>query len=609
MSVFDNAKAAKAKGSHERATASPSKAGKAEAAIAKGATPTPASVPEYRSFPVKALPPTLREFAEQAALSVGCDVAFAALPALTLAGAALGAAVVAKPKGDWREPPSIFAVTIGDSGTGKSPAARAASALAFEIDRELRVAYIAALTQYKEDLARYKAKLADYDPANGGEEPEKPRAPKRQYFAVADLTIERLAEMIGDSPRGLLVVRDEIAGWFSSFTRYKGAGQTDVPTWLSLFDCGPIRVHRRTGEPRDIETDRAFAAVCGGIQPGVLARHLAEPSFIESGLAARILFAAPPKACPGWSDYELDAVTHKGFGDILRAMRTIPFDSGQPAELELDMKALARFKSLSNEFAGLAENEDGGPMSAVLPKAGRYALRFALIHHCVTEAALGRDPWRGCIGDESMLAGEILARWFVYEAARVYATLALKPEDREIRNLGELAKRLAGRNGGSVRPRDLQRANKVKYPTAVIAEASLELLVSAGLGAWLDFPMGKAGGRPARAFVPSPAAEYDSRQNPTELTASEPESVLGQADTTQEATTTNPTLTATSEVVSSFVGCRLDEPDQKESAKSENTSKEVLSGQLASALTDQRPPSRRPGYHDDEVVDLRDLFE
>jgi len=212
-----------------------------------GPPPSTANIPSYRPFPVEALPPVLREFAEQVAASVGCDVAFSALPALTVAGAAVGAAVVAKPKRGWREPPAIWGCAVGDSGTGKSPAMKDTASQAFEIDRELREAYIAAVDKYKQDLDCYAVAMESFDPSGGAEKPEKPRKPKREYFAVVDATIERLAEMLGDSHRGLLMVRDELAGWFGSFARYKvKAGGTDVPNWLSLFDCGAIRVHRRT---------------------------------------------------------------------------------------------------------------------------------------------------------------------------------------------------------------------------------------------------------------------------------------------------------------------------------------------------------------------------
>ena len=70
-------------------------------------------------------------------------------------------------------------------------------------------------------------------------------------FDADDVTIGRLAENVGRSPRGV-VVRDELSGWFASFTRYSGtADGSDLPNWLSLFAAGPLRYHRKTGEPRD----------------------------------------------------------------------------------------------------------------------------------------------------------------------------------------------------------------------------------------------------------------------------------------------------------------------------------------------------------------------
>ena len=88
------------------------------------------------------------------------------------------------------------------------------------------------------------------------------------------------------------MLRDEADGWLSSFTQYKAkTGGSDMPNWLSMYEAGPVRYMRRTGDPKKVEADRAFVAVTGGIQPGVLARTLNDPAFVESGLAARIGYA------------------------------------------------------------------------------------------------------------------------------------------------------------------------------------------------------------------------------------------------------------------------------------------------------------------------------
>lgn len=503
---------------------------------------SPPPMPDYRPFPVHALPPVLREFVAEAAASVGCDPAFAALPALTVAGAAVGAALVVCPKRKYEQPPLLWLFTVGDSGTGKSPAFKPSADRAFCIDHRLKEEFVAALRKYRADLEGWEST----ENPNPDTEPAKP---VRERFAVIDATIERLTVESTTSPRGLVVVRDEADGWLSSFARYKGkGGGSDVPNWLSMYEAGPVRYMRRTGEPREVEAERAFVAVCGGIQPDILKASLSDPTFISSGLAARIGFAMPPKACPKWSDRELSDDTERALADTLDFLRKLPFDpKNGPGRVSLDAVALARFKKLNDEFAAAAENLDGGPMAAVLPKAVRFALRLALVWWCVSEAAAGRDPGRGSVSDEAMSAGEELARWFVREAERVYAMLAERPEDRSARTLAEWVKR----KGGRVRARDLMRSNGTKYPTTAAAELALDALVSAGWGQWQDDPPKAGGGRPGRVFVLQTLP--DTRHNPTEL----PAGYGPPPDTTPDPPPDERGFPDRNGVVSDSVGCRV----------------------------------------------------
>lgn len=546
------------------------------------APPARPRVPEYRPLPVEALPPVMREFASEVAGSVGCDVAFAALPALVVAGAAVGAALVVRPKQGFEEPPLLWLCTVGDSGTGKSPAMRPAARLAFDIDRRLKDVYTAALRKYLADWEAWKAAAAP-DPA------AEPVAPVRERFAVIDATIERLTVEAAGSPRGLVVVRDELDGWFQSLTRYKGkGGGSDVPNWLSMFDAGPVRYMRRTGEPKEVEADRAFVAMCGGIQPDVLRAALSDHGFVAAGLAARIGFAMPPKACPRWSDRELSGDTERRFAGVLDALRSLPFDPrAGPGRVGLDVAALARFRALNDEFAAAAENLDGGPMAAALPKAVRYALRLALVWHCVSEAAAGRDPGRGCIGDEAMAAGEALARWLVSEAGRVYAVLAERPEDRAARLLAEWVQR----KGGQARPRDLMRSNPQKYPTAAAAELALDGLVSAGYGRWEDDPPRAGGGRPGRAFVSRLTPSPDTRQNPTKPHPGED----APPDTTPAGTGGIGEIPGVFGVVSGFVGCRVEAPAVPTAPPTPTPGGGVVSGQRGGCVGCPRSAARVGG--------------
>ena len=163
----------------------------------------------------------------------------------------------------------------------------------------------------------------------------------------------------------------------------------------------------------------------------------------------------------------------------------------------LTPEAKKRFVALTNEFAATAEGVDGGPMSAVLPKAVRFALRLALIDHCLRHADAKTDPTRASVSDESMGAGEILARWFVHEAERVYAICAEEPADRANRTLADWIRR---RHPDGVTTRTVQR-NRNQYKTAAAAEAALHELVKAGLGSWSERRPGPEGGAPTRVFT------------------------------------------------------------------------------------------------------------
>jgi len=524
---------------------------------AGGANPTGGAmvVPPYRPFPIHCLPSAVREFVASVAASVGCDPCFAALPALALVGAAVGGALVARPKRGWNEVPILWAVVVGDSGTAKSPAADPVSAVAHCIEDALEDEYEQAVRKFVEDVAAYKEAMASGELGDGIDAPTKPVPPVREYFTADDVTIERLIENLRTSPRGILMLQDELANWFGSFSRYKGkGGGSDAAKWLGMFDGRSVSYQRKTanpGSPRDVRVKRAIVGVSGGIQPGILSESLNNPAYLNSGLAARLVFAMPPKQCVRWTDTEPDQEAERRFRAVVHSLRELPFDPKSSIPwVGLEVTARAAFTVFHDEMAATAEGHDGGGMAAAIPKLVRVALRLAMIHHCATEAAAGRDPGKGSIAHASIIAGIELAKWFETEAERVYAMLSEKPEDRAARMLAEWVKR----RGGRATPRDLQRSSR-KYPTTDTAEAALDALVTADVGHWEDLPPPKSGGWGGRVFVlVDPAA--DGRQSPTLASETDDTTADDRADTRDGVDLENPAFQGNRERVSASVGRR-----------------------------------------------------
>jgi hypothetical protein len=446
-----------------------------------GRASVPRQLPPYRPFPLELLPPTLREYTEAAASAIGCDPALVALPSLAVAASCTGNARAIRLKRGWEEPSVVWAVTIAPSGKFKSPAWGAAVDPLMALQMDLADAH-------EQAAAAWEAK-----PDEEKEGGEAPKGPTR--YVTSDATIEAVGELLADNPRGLLLARDELDGWFQAFTRYKGkAGGTDRPNWLELHRAGTLTLDRLTRKRKALLARRACCSVCGTIQPGVLARSLDEEAM-AAGLGARFLLNMPPIRKRRWSEAEVDEGLSRRYSGLLAALLALSMaDAGKRRPHVLTMSDGAKRVWVDwFDHWGNAMDAAEGEQSAALAKLEGYAARLALLHHVVSCAAAEDDDLRE-VGDRSVRVGIALAEWFAGEAARVYATLKESAAQREQRRLVEWIASRGGRAG----VRELQHANSRRWPTRDHAEADLDALVKAGLGAWEEAPPPPTGGHPQR---------------------------------------------------------------------------------------------------------------
>jgi len=469
---------------------------------------TPAVPRPYVPFPVDALPPPLVPFVRAVAAAIPCDPAAVALPALVVCGAAVGAARVLELKRSWVEPPLVWGALVARSGSVKSPPVELAVAPLTKIDLDLRRAgaeaaraYRAAVEEWK-DAERGRKRAGDgADAPPRGDGPGEP--PPRPRCLAGDITIESLAVVLADNPKGVLVYRDELASWFGGLTRYS---KTDATAdWLHLFHARLLTVDRKTGDKLTIAVPHAAAGVLGTIQPSVLAGAFSK-TFRASGGAARLLVVMPPPRPKVWTDADLPPAVAAAYEALVRALRALepavgPDGHPAPAPVRLTPAARARWGAFVTEWGRVTfdAGEESDDLAAAFAKLEGYAARFALIHHLVLQAAPGGDHLPEAVGLDSLEAGIALAKWFAAETERVYAALG---EDGTAARLRALADRVRAA-GGRLAPRALQRMNGRKYPTAAAAEAALQELVAAGWGAWEEAPT-PGGGHPRREVVLTP---------------------------------------------------------------------------------------------------------
>jgi hypothetical protein len=454
-----------------------------------------AMVEPFERFPTECLPDILRRFIEQAAKSIGCDESYIALPLLAGLASAVGNTRRIKLKNDWKEPCILWTVIVGDSGTQKTPAQRMALEYIQRLQTEAMERYGEAVSHYEDDLAKFDRDTADWRKGKIIERPTKPEEPVTERYVCADITVEALAQLLAENPRGLLVARDELAGWLGGFDAYK-SGQGDVPQWLEMFQGGAMLVDRKTGQRRTIHVPRAAVSITGGIQPQTL-RAVLGRSYFDNGLAARLLLAMPPRRPKRWTDATIDGRAKDALVAVFDDLFRLDFDAdGEPIDLPLTESAREAWRGFYNEHA---EEQVAltGDLAAAWSKLEAYAARLALLVHLCRLTGYEPDvEEQGKVDGRSIEAGVRLARWFGREAKRVYALLNESAEQEAQRKAVEFIES----KGGSITPRDLMRGGPC-CATSDDARALLDDLAEGGWGQWDALPTGSAGGRPVERFT------------------------------------------------------------------------------------------------------------
>lgn len=483
-----------------------------------GPEPRAPRVPEYRPFPVDVLPEPVQSFVTEGAAAIGCDPCFVALPLLSGLASAIGNTHRIVLKRGWVEASAVWTLIVGESGTMKTPAfklalraIRKAQADAFKEHETARAAWELEQLAYEARLTAWKRDAAKAKPGDGyaAAPPEKPAPPIARRYIVSDTTIEAMAPILLGNPRGVLLARDELAGWLGSFDRYAKAGKAgaDSAHWLSMHNGEAMTIDRKTGIPPTIHVPSASVSITGGIQPGILSRAMGQEHH-ESGLLARLLFAMPPRKPKRWTEADVSPETEASLSAVFDRLFSLtmepdpespPLANGygpdmRPRLLRLSDGGKLEWVRLYNEHAA-EQAELSGDLAAAWSKLEGYAARLALVLH-LAEWAAGDDASPGPVDELSIARGVELSRWFGHEARRVYAILSESDDDRETRRLVEWIER----KGGTVTVRDVTRGPREYRGDPERAAKALGELVAAGVGRWEVDDHAGGRGRPADRF-------------------------------------------------------------------------------------------------------------
>lgn len=448
------------------------------------ATPATTATP----FPVDTLPEPFQSYVVAASKAVGCDASMVALPLLAAIAGAIGNTRRVELKAGWQEAVNLWCVIIGYSGDLKSPALDAALA-------PVRARQTAAVKTWQ----------AETEASVGTGKP-----PTCKRYIVGDTTIEALASLLAENPRGLLLARDELSGWLGGFDQYKAKGRGgDVPHWLELHRGGQLLVDRKTGPQKTIHVERASVSVAGGIQPEPARQALSRGHF-DDGLAARLLLAWPARKPRKWTNRAIDPEQADAVAKAFDALYRLDFDAANsPRVLSLSAQAKEAFVEFFDRH-GQEQIDLDGPLAAAWAKLEAYAARLSLVLELATWAATGEpELGPGVVRGDAMRKAITLTEWFGNEARRAYAAFSETEAEKDQRELLAWLQR----RGGTATAREVQQGVWRFHGDGDGAEKALSELVKAGMGEWHEVK--KATGRPTHRFTLTASTKPEKTQEKT----------------------------------------------------------------------------------------------
>jgi hypothetical protein len=247
---------------------------------------------EAPKLPIEIFGERWARWIERSAEAAACPVDYVAAPLLAAASAVIGHARWPRASESWDEPPHLWCASVGDSGDGKSPGADVIYRHVMpEMERRLTVDFPDQLRAAQAAIEIAKAKHDNWksevrEAIKGGKTPPQPPPPVPEEpigprLVLSDSTIEKVAILLARAaPKGVLMHRDELAGWLLGMTAYNDGARV---FWIEACGGRPYRVDR-VKHPDPIMVPRLAVSWHGGIQPERLAEVMRE---VDDGLLAR----------------------------------------------------------------------------------------------------------------------------------------------------------------------------------------------------------------------------------------------------------------------------------------------------------------------------------
>lgn len=387
------------------------------------------------------LPPIIEQFARTNGAQMGADPAGLAMAALVACAAAIPDAVQIKVKrhDDWTESARLWVALVGPPSAKKSPIISAATGPLCRLDVEM--------------MRSWQQRAAEYD-ALSAEEKKGQQRPKQTRLRIEDATVEAAQQVLEGSPWGVLLLQDELSGFFGAMDKYNGGkgAQADRAFWLRSFNGGQFALNR-VGRGAAI-IDNLSVSMLGGIQPEPL-RRIAGDS-VDDGLLQR-LFPITLRSATMGRDEPMPPV-NAAYKALIQELRDLtPPGWMEQGLLEFDDGAQAIRRDLEARHLDLQSLETiNRKLASHIGKYDGMFARLCVVWHCIDHA--GQDMPTTVSEATARRVANFLHRFLLAHAIAFYSGVLGLSDDHD--RLTAIAGHILTHKLDRITNRDVQRGDR-----------------------------------------------------------------------------------------------------------------------------------------------------
>jgi putative DNA primase/helicase len=477
--------------------------------------PLQSELPPVEALSEELLSPSFRPLVRDVSERMQVPMDYPAVVILLCLAGAVNRRATIQPKAQdtgWVVVPNLWGGIIAPPGFMKSPVIQATTHPLVQIQALWRQAHEEALKEYelgKEEYELRRAAWKELYKANsktGKASPDRPahepQEPKLRRLIANDGTFEALHQIMRENPAGILVIRDELTGWWSQLDRAGREGERAfcLQAWNGDTGYTIDRIGRGT-----IHVEACCMSMLGGIQPGRLRSYLAdalEDGPSNDGLIQRFQLMVWPETDGEWTyvDRPPDPSSEILAERVFRTL--VDLDPENPVRFRFAPDAQELFIEWLAELEAKVRGDELHPaLVSHLSKYRKLMPAIAVLFE-LAEWAAGK----GSADTVSLLHARQAAAYCEYlesHARRVYSCV-VNPQLRAARELADkIRKRKVGAESFfSCRDVYLKGWSGLDTPEAV--KLAAEVLQDAGWVRDLSSDSGPLGGRPSTRYQVNP---------------------------------------------------------------------------------------------------------